>query len=194
MEMSAATVDILTPGHIVREGRFIKEAHSSSSLVRSRGESIVVDTSSRERREAILYSLGELGVDPADVGIVVSTHCHGDHTANDDLFENAEFIIHEGEGVRGDKTVMTGDLMEIAAEVVIVHTPGHSRGSISVFIESDRRYAIVGDAIPTEDNFRRMLPPGIHYDAETALQSIKRIGEFADIIVPGHDFPFSVKR
>lgn len=194
MEMTPATLDILTVGHLVKENDVVKEAHSTSTLIRSGDRTIVVDTSSRERRDAIKHSLKSLKVLPKDVDIVVTTHAHGDHMGNDDMFPKAQFIVHEEEGPIEGHRIMDGDILEIAPGVVIVHTPGHSRGSISVFVEGDQRYAVTGDAVPLEDNFRRMVPPGIHFDREIALQSINRVGEFADIIVPGHGYPFPVRR
>jgi len=190
MEMTPPTLDMLTVGLLVKDGDVIKEAHSSSTLLRSDGVTVVVDTSSRERRDSIVDSLRWLDVRPEEVDFVVTTHAHHDHMGNDDLFSAAEFIMHRGEAPSEGRTVMEDDMMQIAPNVVLVHTPGHSRGSISVFVEGDQRYAVTGDAVPLEDNFRRMQPPGIHYDREVALQSIKRVGEFADIIVPGHGFPF----
>jgi len=65
---------------------------------------------------------------------------------------------------------------------------------MSVFVESDRKYAIVGDAIPTFENVRRWVPPGIVSDADDALRSMKKIVAYADVVVPGHDTPFEVDR
>ncbi len=192
--MTPVSVDLLTVGLLIKEDDVVKEAHSTSTMVRSGGRTVVVDTSSPERREAILHSLQQLDVRPEDVDIVVTTHAHRDHMGNDDLFPNAEFIIHEEEGELSGRTVMKGDILEVAPNVVVMHTPGHSRGSVSVFVEGEQRYAMTGDAIPLEDNFRRMVPPGVHFDREIALQSIIRVGEFADIIVPGHGFPFPAGR
>lgn len=64
---------------------------------------------------------------------------------------------------------------------------------MSVFVEADRRYVIAGDAIPMENNFRKMVPPAINCDAEEALQSIKKIKRYADVIIPGHGFPFMAR-
>jgi len=41
-----------------------------------------------------------------------------------------------------------------------------------------------------EDNLRLNVPPRLNNDPEAALQSIKKIREYADVIVPGHGFPF----
>jgi glyoxylase-like metal-dependent hydrolase (beta-lactamase superfamily II) len=71
-------------------------------------------------------------------------------------------------------------------------TPGHTSGSISVFVEGDRRYVMCGDAIPTRANYESMLPPAVHMDRKLALMSMDRILSWAEIVVPGHDPPFEV--
>lgn len=189
--MSEIKLDVLTIGRIVRDGKTILEAHSSSTLVRNGNRKIVVDTSSAERKESILYSLEQLGILPEEIDTVVITHLHSDHLGNIDLFPNAKFMAHEKElppptwaTLKGGEELITG--------VKVVHTPGHSPGSVSVFVEADRRYAITGDALPTKDNYVKNVPPGVHYDRDVAMQSIKRIVDYAQLVVPGHDFPFPV--
>ena len=87
-----------------------------------------------------------------------------------------------------DETV-TEDI-EIAEGVRLVHTPGHTPDSMSVFVKADRNYAVAGDAVPLEDNIRKKVPPRLNCDPDLAMQSIKSIVRFADVIVPGHGFPF----
>ncbi len=186
-------IELLCAGRIRKEGGMVLEAHSSSTLILSDGLNIVVDTGSRELRGAIVDSLGRIGIEPEEVGIVVNTHLHHDHCANNDLFREAELMAHAAEGPgRGYRRVEEGT--EISPGVRIVHTPGHSRGSISVFVEAELRYAVCGDALPTRDNYLKWVPPGLNYDSSLALESMKRIVEFADFVVPGHDAPFRIDR
>ncbi len=190
--MSEIKLDVLCIGSIVRDGKKVVEAHSSSVLVRSGDMTIVVDTSSPERRDHIRYSLRDLKVEPKDVDAVVLTHMHDDHTGNINLFPRARRIAHAGDSPpKGWEAIE--EEMEIAPGVRLVPTPGHSYGSLSVFVDADRRYVIAGDALPTIDNYMRMVPPGINYDPELATESIKRIVEYADVVVPGHGPPFSVR-
>jgi len=183
-------LDILTIGSLVRDGTLIKEAHSTSTLIRTGDLNIVVDTSSRERQASIRTSFKQIGVFPKDVDVVVLTHAHRDHCGNNDLFRKAKFYVRKEEQIDGDNIVRISKDVEIAPGVKLVHTPGHTKGSMSVFVESERKYAIAGDAIPLEDNHRKMIPPGINCDAEKSMKSIKYITEYADVIIPGHGFPF----
>ena len=183
-------LDILAVGSLVKEGNEIKEAHSTSTLIRTENMNIVVDTSSRFMNPALKSSFKQLKVLPEDVDVVILTHSHHDHTENNDMFRKAKFYIRQEESMEGCASV--GKDMEICKGVKLVHTPGHTIGSMSVLVNADRKYAITGDAVPLEDNIRRMVPPGLHYDKDEAMKSIKTIMAYADVIVPGHGFPFTV--
>jgi len=61
-------------------------------------------------------------------------------------------------------------------------------------VDADRRYVVAGDAIPLEDNFFLNIAPKLNTDPDLALQSIKKIRDYADVIIPGHGFPFVTDR
>ena len=184
-------LDILAVGNLKRdeEGNIL-EAHSTSTLVRTDDMTIVVDTSSKFLRPALKNSFRELGVFMKDVDAVVLTHWHSDHVENLDLFPNAKVYLHEGgPKVSVEHESVTEDF-DLCPGVRLVHTPGHTHDSMSVFVKADRNYVIAGDAVPLEDNIRKKLPPALNYDRVAAMESIKSIVRFADVIVPGHGFPF----
>jgi glyoxylase-like metal-dependent hydrolase (beta-lactamase superfamily II) len=184
--MRRSEVSVLCNGFIRREGKVVLEAHSSSTLVRKDGHIIVIDTSSSEYRERIEERLREFDIDPNDVEVVISTHNHIDHRANNDLFPKARLI--SGPLGKGE------DPMRLFPGIQIVRTPGHTPESISVFVEAEKRYAIVGDAIPTHSNFLKWVVPNVNYDPDLALKSMERIAAFAEVIIPGHDGPFRTDR
>jgi N-acyl homoserine lactone hydrolase len=184
----SAKVDVLCEGAIRRDGKVVLEAHSSSTLVRTGRHTIVVDTSSFSYRSKILGSLERLGVKPDAVEILVITHDHHDHHENNELFPKAELIMFHSEPVKEDEESRIDDMARL------VRTPGHTPESVSLFVESDKRYAIVGDALPIKDNYIKWVPPGLNYDPEKALRSMKRIVDWADIVIPGHDAPFEIRR
>lgn len=166
-------------------------ADSTCTLINAKEGIIVVDPSTDYMRPMIRKSFRQIGIFPKDVRHVVLTHSHRDHIGNLDLFRNAEVYIHAGEekDVPGAK-VIDDDEFLLVPGVRLVHTPGHTEGSMSVFVGAEKRYVIAGDAIPTEKNFRKMTPPASNCDPEAALQSIKMIKRYADVVVPGHGFPF----
>ena len=180
-------VEVLCPGRIRRNGKVVLEAHSTVSLIACADHRIIVDTSSRENRAILVEALRDVRLDAKDVDILVNTHGHHDHTENNDLFPAARKVL-------GPLGRMNEEGAHLAEGVWLVPTPGHTEDSISVFVDAELRYAIVGDAIPTQDNFLRWVPPGLNYDERVALDSMERIVHFAQVIIPGHGPAFPVDR
>jgi glyoxylase-like metal-dependent hydrolase (beta-lactamase superfamily II) len=189
-------LDVLAVGDLQRDadGNILK-ADSTSVLIRSGSRTIVVDPSTKYMRPAVRTSFKQIGVFPKDVDTVILTHSHSDHTENLDLYQKARVLIHSGSDVDipGAK-VIEGDEYKVCDGVRMVYTPGHCPEHCSVFVDADRRYVVAGDAIPLEDNCRRMIPPRLNTDPTAALESIKKIAEYADVVIPGHGFPFMTDR
>lgn len=191
------SIDILVLGHLERDegGSVIpSDTWSTSTLVRTDdGHNIVVDTSMDFMKPAIRTSLKQIGkVFPEDIDIIVLTHAHKDHMGNNDLFKKAKIYVHAEEDIDMPGIVRVSKEIQIAKGVRIVPTPGHTKGSISVFVDSDKHYAIVGDAVPLKDNYLKKKVPAVNIDPDIASESMKKIVAYADVIVPGHDQPFTV--
>lgn len=188
-------LDVLAVGSLQRDeyGK-VFDAHSSSVLIRADGRMIVVDTSTSYMRPAVKASFRQIGVFPKDVDTVILTHSHSDHTGNNDMFENAVILMHPAEdgGAIGAKPLETGK--EFVPGVSIAHTPGHTEGSVSVLVRADKKYAVAGDAVPRYGNYEKTVPPAINIDERLALESLKMIIRYADVIIPGHDPPFLTNR
>jgi len=189
-------LDILAVGYLERDadGKILK-ADSTSVLVRTPKHTIVVDPSTKYMRPFLKTSFKQIGVFVKDVDMVVLTHTHSDHIENLDMFPKAKVYVHSGSGMEFKNMVLVEDEEYGLCEgVKLVHTPGHCDEEMSVFVEADRKYVIAGDAIPLEDNFFKNIAPKLNNNEELALQSIKKIREYADVIVPGHGFPFMTDR
>ena len=191
--MKEIEVKVLCEGRIVRNGKAILEAHSSVTMVSWPEHIMIVDTSDADYRPRLIDALSANEVDPDQVDIVVNTHLHSDHCANNDLFHYAVQMVH-GQEDPDSRFVPVLEDHELYPGIVLVHTPGHTPGTMSVFVDAERKYAMVGDAIPTFENVRRWVPPGIVSDGDAALRSMRKIVDFADIVVPGHDAAFEVDR
>jgi glyoxylase-like metal-dependent hydrolase (beta-lactamase superfamily II) len=189
-------LDVLAVGDLQRDadGNILK-ADSTSVLIRSGSRVIVVDPSTKYMRPAVRTSFKQIGVFPKDVDTVILTHAHRDHTENLDLYQKARVLIHSGSDVDipGAKEI-EGDEYKVCDGVRMVHTPGHCPEHCSVFVDADRRYVVAGDAVPLEDNLRKMVPPRLNTDPAAALESIKKIAEYGDVVIPGHGFPFMTDR
>jgi N-acyl homoserine lactone hydrolase len=188
-------LDIMAIGILERneEGKVTK-ADSTSALVRTKNRIILVDPSTEYLWPMVRTSFVQLKIRPADVDTVILTHAHRDHTENLGRFPKAEVYIHDDEEIDIPGAVrVKGEEHRLESDVLLVHTPGHTRGSMSVFVDAELRYAIAGDAIPTKNNFVKMVPPASNYDEGLALESIKKIRRYADVIIPGHGLPFPTR-
>ena len=71
--------------------------------------------------------------------------------------------------------------------VTIIHTPGHTEGSVSVYIPGET--LLVGDALRTTESGSLKLPP-MTLDMERAKESIRKISELSyTCLLPGHGPP-----
>lgn len=187
-------LDILCVGNFVRgEDGVILEANSTSVLIRTPDRLIVVDPSTKYMKPAVKTSFKQIGVFPKDVDTVVLTHTHRDHIENMGFYRGAKVIVHSGGEEVPGAVVVDDDEYEVCEGVRIVHTPGHCPEQCSVFVDADRHYAIAGDTIPLEDNYRKGVPPAVNTDPDLARTSMERVARYADVIVPGHGFPFMTR-
>ena len=162
----------------------------------------------RNAEENLKAQLTHHGLTPDDIDIVVNTHLHFDHCGNNALFKNAKFIVQADEyryafepdrfqqsaylrelfDVKIDYELTQGE-RQIANDVFVVPTPGHSIGHQSVIIKADNKdYVYCGDAAPTKENLERRNIPGILYCAHKALKSIDHLRAIENAVyIYSHD-------
>ncbi len=197
-------VSVLKFGSLIRgTSGEILDARSSVTLISSGNKKIIVDTGLGDEGGKIIDALARKGLWPEDIDIVINTHGDPDHCGNNHLFSRAELLKPK-----------EGDI--IAPGVWAMETPGHTMDSISIVVDASagldttavteasmdsdasevdgavRVIVIAGDALPNQSNFLKKVPPALHVDRGLAVSSMSRIIEIADIVVPGHDRPFSV--
>ncbi len=184
------SIEVVCEGYLRRDNRVLLEAHSTSSLIVGGSHNILVDTSTPALRNRLISGLRSRNLGPQDIDILICTHLHPDHVGNNDLFPNAIWYARQEENPEPFYRKVRNDV-ELIPGVRLIHTPGHTRGSMSVEVDTPAgRYIIAGDAFPTKDNFDKWCPPNINCDEGAALRSMKRIAYSADFIVPGHGMPF----
>ncbi len=167
-------------------------------------------TPDQEPRNAIQLA----GIDPRDVETVVLTHLHWDHAGNCDLFPDAEVLVQDAElryaiapgrffrkaflspqSGWGTPPYLVRNLVTVPGErtlrpgVRIVPAPGHTPGSQAVIVDTaDGSFCIAGDAISTYRNIDDDLPPGYHVDVDASVDSMDRLRDLADHLLPSHDY------
>ena len=167
---------------------------SSVTLIETSKHRILVDTSSKVVRDVIVERLAELGFSTDDIDVVINTHLHSGHTGNNEIFKNAKVFASPHECVekckgcllyfdRYTKFLFTPISELEDEEVMILNTPGHTWGSLSVVYED---YIIAGDAIPLKANAIEGIVPKC-VDERYAKSSIRRIKMLGKNIITGHE-------
>ncbi len=71
-----------------------------------------------------------------------------------------------------DGVFKDGDLFE--DEVIVIHTPGHTKGHISLFCPEEKIF-IAGDAVVIENGAFNIANPAFTLDMEQAIKSVEKI-------------------
>ena len=130
------------------------------------------------------------------VKYIVNTHGHPDHNGGNKAlkeFTKASILIHEYDAPmltspQADRKLHDGDLIEIGnIKLRVMHTPGHSRGSI-ILLGADTVFS--GDTLFAGSIGRYDLPGGSLEDIKNSLKN--RLLTLPDYVkvYPGHG-PFS---
>jgi N-acyl homoserine lactone hydrolase len=161
----------------------------------------------------LLPQLAALGVQPGDVGEIVLSHAHGDHTGHVSRFTNARVTIQRMEyeaafSEEGRKAKSFADIADPAIRWNVIdgdvelmpgldilltrgHRPGHQ--SLAVALPESGTKILTGDCADLLENFNREVL-GSSMDDEAALASIRRLKAIAartgGELVPLHDPDF----
>ncbi len=191
------------------------------------GEIHPIQSEDREKRiGGKIYTfedgLAKWGLKPEDIDIVLHTHLHRDHCENDYKCVNAKFYVHEKEIKRihnphpldyryvedfileveeAGQIITLNEDTEIVPGIKMIHTPAHTDGGMSIFIETEKGTAVITAFCVIMENIfppkeilamdMEVIPPGTHVDTYEAYDTIKRVKEMADIIIPVHEPQFA---
>jgi glyoxylase-like metal-dependent hydrolase (beta-lactamase superfamily II) len=143
-------------------------------LIDFQGDLVLIDAGAGGSSSQLVRNIEMLGLNPAFVSHVILTHCHIDHIGSAPFFREkygAKIVIHELDA----KALETGDSIRTAAnwygttfpptkidrkligaretlkfgneELHCLHTPGHTPGSIAVYLERSGQRVLFGQDI-----------------------------------------------
>ncbi len=162
------------------------------------------------------------GLTPCDIDIIIHTHLHNDHCENDYKCENATIYVHEKElehihsphpldyryledyiedvEENGQIRTVTGK-MEIVPGIKCMHTPAHTEGGLTIFIDTPSGKAAITGFCIIDENYNpppeikgmemEVIPPATHVDVYEAYDIMLRVREAADILLPLHEPRFA---
>jgi len=180
------------------------------------------------RDDEIDRQLKRYGVDPLDVDKVILTHLHTDHIGGIYHFPNSKILVpstdyREAKGMLGklkgflpqhweswfnpteitfqnrpyhsfDQSLPVTD----DGSVVIVPTPGHTHGHVSVIADTgNEKIFQAGDTSYNQELLQKMQPDGVGPDKKQMIETHKKILRLAEsdpvVYLPSHD-PESARR
>jgi glyoxylase-like metal-dependent hydrolase (beta-lactamase superfamily II) len=191
------------------------------------GEMHPVQSADRENAiggkiHTIEEGLAKFNLTPADIDIVIHTHLHADHCENDYKFSNARFFIHEKELItiknphpldfryvedfileieENNQIERIMEDREILPGIKVMHTPIHTPGGMTVFVDTKHGKAAITGFCVIKENFEppakiramemEVIPPGTTVNSYNAYDIMLKVKEMADIIIPLHEPGFA---
>lgn len=143
-------------------------------LIDFSGDLVLIDSGAGGSFSQIVRNIEMLGLNPDSLSRVILTHCHIDHVGSAPFFREkygAKIVIHEldagaleaGDSVRtaanwygitfpptkiDEKLKGTHEILAFGGEELhCLHTPGHTPGSISVYLDRADRRILFGQDI-----------------------------------------------
>ena len=178
----SARLDVLTVGYAD------DRVASTVVLVRSGESVVVVDPGMVASRRAILDPLRALGIEPEDVTDVVFSHHHPDHTLNAALFARARYHDHWAIYQDDVWTDRPADGFEVAPDVRLMSTPGHSAEDITTLVTTDEGLVACTHLWWSADG--PDTDPLAADQAQLEASRVKLLALGPTRIVPGHGAPF----
>ena len=170
-----------------------------------------VEIHAQETDKTMENVLESIGWKPEDVDIVVNTHLHFENCGNNSLFKNAKVLVQRKEWefalrpVLSQKQYYKSSLLangagsglnlelldgetEVEEGLVLIPTPGHSRGHQSLLINTEGGVVCyAGHAVNLMENLSDNIIGNIVDDTKEALDSMENIRRTAEFVIPGCD-------
>ena len=169
---------------------------------------ILIDPGLKQYVPNFLAAMKQDGLNPDNIALIITTHSHPDHLDGNAYFLSlpVKMTMHEEEEkflkeigaeffrmfglesprYRVDFYSNQGDLAAAGITLKIIHTPGHSPGSICIYW-AEKKAMITGDVVFSGSIGRTDFPGG---SSSTLKKSIEKIAKLpCQYLLPGHNEP-----
>ena len=214
VSFDVVSIGCLSHNPFWNERQPVRALHATTTLIRDGVQTILVDPSLPA--ELLRHRLDErTGLKPEQITCVFLTSFQPDHRRSLNLFERAEWLMHETEiqayrdhlnrflDVAQNKERDQVDIIrqelellerirrapeKLTAAVHLFPTPGVTPGSCSLLlVPATTTVAVAGDAVVNRDYLEHGRVFERCSDAAQAAESLAELIEIADQIVCGHD-------
>ena len=189
----------MRPFRIIGNTYFVGTYQASAHLIDTGDGLILIDTGYTKTTYLVLDSIYKLGFSPKDIKYIINTHWHWDHVEATEAFvdlSGAKTLIGRDDEKKAlkyftpDILIDDGDTLTLGNTTIsFVHTPGHTKGTISLFYDTEEngktyRVGTFGGA-----GVNTMVPGAFDFDGcrEAYMSSIKRLKEEkVDVFIGNH--------
>ena len=168
------------------------------------------------KEEEINRQLKKIGIAADSISKIVLTHLHIDHTGGLKYFPNTPIVVNEREwqtkdgsfpalfppDIKIDKIKLVdkfenfghSSFLTVAKDLVMVATPGHTRGHTSVILKVDENKLIIfgGDVAYSQERLIKTVFSATVQSYKESVESCVRILDLAKkksvIFLPSHDY------
>jgi glyoxylase-like metal-dependent hydrolase (beta-lactamase superfamily II) len=187
-------------------GSALSHSYDCAVYLIDAGELVLVDTGAGLGFDTIISNIKALDYNPQDIKSVIVTHAHIDHIGSLSMFQEiygTQVIAHKLDTVAIEQGINTGaeaygveyrpctvDLIITEPqmilnftryELVLIHIPGHTPGSIAVYLDVEGNRVLFGQDI------HGPYIPEWGADRVKAKQSLQKLIDLnADILCEGH--------
>jgi len=202
------TEEIISGVYLIGGPDVTRPEDAAVYLVDYASELVMIDSGAGSSSSQLVRNIEMLGLNPAELTHIILTHCHIDHIGSAAYFRekyNSKIVIHELDA----RALETGDTIKTAAnwygttfpptrvdrklkgahEILkfgkenlhCLHTPGHTPGSISVYLDRAGKRILFGQDIhgPFNRAFDSDIPAW-----KKSMNSLLSLE--ADILCEGH--------
>lgn len=172
--MRIKTEEIIEGIYLIGGPNITSSDDAAIYLIDFSGDLVMIDAGAGRSSAQIVRNIEMLGLNPANISHLILTHCHIDHIGSAPFFQQkygTKIIIHELDA----KAVEIGDSLRTAAnwygttfpptkinqklngereilkfgqeELQCLHTPGHTPGSIAVYLDRKGKRVLFGQDI-----------------------------------------------
>lgn len=172
---------------------------------------IIIDPGSPQHVAALLRDMRQDGVNPEEIGAILNTHLHLDHSWGDITFREAtgaRIILHprqkefydvavdqtaqffglEAPHIQEDECLEDNVLKVGNLTFTLIPSPGHSPDSICYYCAGEK-LLICGDVLFERNTGRVDLPGGSAAELKESIESLSKLE--IEHLLPGHMGPVS---